>query len=120
MSRTVAESELLYEQVKGFFWHKEEADFTIRFNGEEMKDWDSIPTPTHEKMFEVRGRFCSEDVEFAGFIHHEGRYCFYFLDRNILKVQYLDNGEIDHFNVRSFSEIDLAQVAKEFRMLQGS
>ena len=117
MSRTIAESELLYEQVKGFFWRPPEADFIVRISAAPMNEWEVIPTSSEDEMISIR---CRLESEFAGYIRHEGRYCFYFVDLNIVKVQYLDNGEIDCFHVRGFHEFDLATVAKELRMLQGS
>lgn len=117
MARTVADSELYYEQVKAFFWRKEEADFIVRFSDAPMEKWELIPTPSVDEMIWLRHRFCEEGSEFAGFIRDEGRYGFYFVDQNITKAQYLDNGEIESFNVHVFSELDLAKVAEEFRML---
>jgi hypothetical protein len=120
MSKSVCESEMQYEQVKKYFWRPEEADFVVRFKSNDMSEWQVIPTLTTDEMAEVRGRLIAEEASFAWFIRYLGRYCFYFSDENILKIQYLDNGEINHFDIRSFSEIDLAKVAAECRMLQGS
>jgi hypothetical protein len=120
MSKPVSESEIQYEQVKKYFWRPEEADFVIRFSESDMCQWQEFPTPSFEEMRKIRRRLAIEDSEFAGFIRHEGRYCFYFCDKNFLKVQYLDNGEIDYFGMCSFPEIDLSKVAKEYRLLQGS
>jgi hypothetical protein len=120
MSKSVSDSERYYEQVKKYFWRPEEADFVVRFHGDDMSEWLVMLTLSLDEMREIRSRLIEEDSSFAGFVRYLGRYCFYFRDENIFKVQYLDNGEINHFNVRSFSEIDLAKVVAEFRMLQGS
>lgn len=121
MQRSVAESEQLFEQVKRFFWFPEEQDFAIRFVGQDMTAWQLIPTATPEEMMSVRIRLSDEEGQFAGFIRHEGRYCFYFYDCNILKVQYLGDGEISYFDVHSFCELDLSKVAEELQsFLQGS
>ena len=118
MARIVAESEILFEQVKSAFWRKEEADFAVRFSEAEMKDWEIIPTHSVDEMILVRCRLDDAGSGFAGFIHHEGRYCFYFKDQNIIKIQYLDNCEIDCFSVHSFSEFNLELVARELKALQ--
>lgn len=117
MKRTVAESESYYEEVKNFFWRKEEADFIVRFSDAPMEEWEMVPTASADDMFWLRHRFCEEGAEFAGFIHDEERYGFYFVDQNISKAEYLDNGEIDCFNIRTFSEFDLEKVAAELKML---
>jgi hypothetical protein len=120
MSKTIAESELNYEQVKKYFWQPEEADFVVRFAGNDMCQWEVTPTGSIDEMSEVRGRLREEGSFFAGFIWYHGRYCFYFRDENFLKAQYLDNGEINCFEIRRYSEIDEAKVVAELRMLQGS
>jgi hypothetical protein len=123
MVKTVADSELHFEKVKDYFWRETEADFVIRFDATDMCQWELIPTSSIDDMIDTRLRLSDENTEFAGFVWYEGRYCYYFHDRNILKVQYLDNNEIDYFAVHSateFSAIELAQVAKELRELYGS
>jgi hypothetical protein len=50
MSKTISESELQFEQVKKYFWLPEEADFVVRFNGNDMSDWQVIPTLTIDEM----------------------------------------------------------------------
>jgi hypothetical protein len=116
MAKTVADSELFYEEVKNFFWRKEEVDFIVRFSDAPMAEWEMIHLPENE-MFWLRHRFCEEGAEYAGFGRAEGRYCFYFVDQNIIKTQNLDNGEVEYFNVHAFSEFDLAKVAEELEML---
>lgn len=108
---------MFYERVKSFFWHEEGPDFIVRFSDAPMDSWELIPTPSVDEMIRCRHRFCEEGAEFAGFIHNEDRYGFYFVDQNIVKAQYLDNGEIDCFNVRSFSKLNLSRVTEELREL---
>jgi hypothetical protein len=123
MPKTLADSELHFEQVKKYFWRKTETDFVIRFANTDMCHWELIPTNSIDDMIDIRFRMSNEGIEFAGFVRYEGRYCYYFHDRNILKVQYLDNNEIDCFRVHSateFTAIELAQVARELRELYGS
>ncbi len=118
MARTFEESEILYEQVKDFFWRKaEETDFIVAFSDGAMKFWEIIPIDSCDEMFSARVRLHSEGIDFAGFGHSEGRYCYYFMDQNFVKTQYLDNGEIHSFSVHSFCEFDLAAVARELRQL---
>lgn len=79
------------------------------------------PSLLAHDMFSVRIRLRTERIDYAGFGHSDGRYCYYFVDQNFLKTQYLDNGEIHSFDVLSFCEFDLAAVAREFKQFsQGS
>jgi hypothetical protein len=120
MAKTVSESELQYEVVKKYFLRRDEQEFVIRFSGTDMKDWELIPTATIDDMIEIRGQLCDERSDFAGFVYDGGRYSFYFRDQNILKVEFLDKSEIAYFRVHAVCEFDLAAIARELRMLQGS
>ena len=71
MAKSVAESELYYEQVKAYFWRKDEADFVVGFSDSEMSTWKFIPTPSLDEMGLARGRLMNAGLDFAGFIHHE-------------------------------------------------
>lgn len=68
-------------------------------------------------MIRLRHQFREDGAEYAGFERADGRYCFYFVDQNIIKTQNLDNGEVEYFNVHAFSEFDLEKVAEELQML---
>ena len=50
MAKSVAESELYYEQVKAYFWRKDEADFVVGFSSSDMSTWELIPTLTTDEM----------------------------------------------------------------------
>jgi hypothetical protein len=120
MARTVAESERYYEKVKAYFLHEDEADFVVGFSGLDMSSWNAIPTPSPDDMILIRWRLSDAGFEYAGFIHHDGRYCFYFNDRNFIKVEYLDNGELDYFVVHDVTDFNIKLVARDLRMLHGS
>jgi hypothetical protein len=121
MKRTLAESELLYERVKAYFWRKEEESFIVLLSEGDMSGWKILPMSSIDEMEVTRLQLYSDRLDFAGFMDYEGRYSFYFLDRNLYKTQYLDTGEIDCFDVLTFSEFDLAAVAEEFKKFcQGS
>lgn len=83
-----------------------------------MEEWEILQLPSEEELALLCHQFCEEGAEYAGFGHsEEGRYGFYFVDQNITKIQYLDNGEIDGFNVHAFSEFNLEKVAEELKVL---
>jgi hypothetical protein len=111
---------LQYEEVKNYFARPQESDFVVPFSAAPICEWQTVPTPTGEEMSAVRFRLIDEQTEFAGFIHEKGRYCFYFVDKNITKIQYLDNGEVKYFHDQTFCEFNLNEVASELRMLQVS
>lgn len=116
-ARTVAESEKLYERVLEFFWRDEEHDFIVRLADTPMGDWEMVPTPTPDEMIAIRTEYSTAKVEFAGFVHHEGRYCYYFCDRTIFKVQYLDNLAVEEFWVDFASEVDERAASRELKAL---
>jgi hypothetical protein len=120
MEQLLLESQLQYERVKKYFYKESKLEFAIRFSDLDMSDWELIPTPSTDAMIETRGRLRDEGAEFAGFVWHEGRYCFYFVDKYIIKVQFMDNGELNYFDVHAFYEMDLKKVAHELRLLHGS
>jgi hypothetical protein len=120
MARTVAESEIYYDRVKTYFLHEDQADFVVGFLNADMSDWETIPTPSPDDMILIRWRLSDAGFEYAGFIHHDGRYCFYFNDRNIIKVEYLDTGELDYFGIHEVTDLNLKLVARDLRLLQGS
>ncbi len=122
MARTFEESEFLYEQVKTFFSRQaEEADFIVLISDGAMESWKIIPTASVDEMFSIRARLRSEGIDYGGFGDFGGRLFYCFLDQNLSKTQYLDNGEIHCFNVRKFCEFDLTKIAKELNQFsQGS
>jgi hypothetical protein len=120
MKKTVLESLKHYEEVKKYFYRPDELDFAVRFSNTPMADWLVISTPSLDDMEKVRFRLSEDGFEFAGYVRCEGRYCFYFVDINIIKIQFLDNDEVDCFRDKTFFEIDLKIVASELRALQGS
>ncbi len=116
MARTFEESQLLYERVKTFFWRRaSEADYVVAFSDTEMKNWEIISTGSEEEMFTVRLRLWTQKIDYAGFVHCEGRYCYYYVDQNFMKTQYLDSGEFQAFHVHSFCEFDMEKVAEELQ-----
>jgi hypothetical protein len=120
MRKTIADSELDYQRVKNYFLRTKRDDFLVKFSSSRMALWELIPTASIEEMINLRIRLHVQGSEFAGFVHHERRYCFYFCDRNFLKVQYIDNGEIDCFSVHSFFDVDMKKLGDEVRVFQGS
>lgn len=121
MTRTIAESERNYEEVKKFFRHLAGQEFIVRMSDAPMEAWDLIPFL--EENYVVHGAFES-GVGYAAFYYFEGCYEFKYLDENLEKVEILKTGEVIVFQDLKVNEFNMKHVELELRAfvkeLQGS
>jgi hypothetical protein len=116
---SIEESEALYKRVLEFFWRKPEQDFVVRMSDRPMNEWEIIPTPTIEKMYEARASVMDNPYGFVGFQHVEdGYYEYHFCDEVIVKGENLDTRELLCFSILDFFEMDLRAVVGEFKSLK--
>jgi hypothetical protein len=115
------ECEALYSEVLQFFTASAKLAFAVEIDlAMPMSDWRVIPTPTTKIMMDVRSELMASGSEFAGFIHHNGRYSFYFCMDQFFKAQYLDNMEVIELMATDVSEVNLDQVRIELKKIYGS
>ena len=121
MPRSKIDSEILYKKIKEFFLTENRQQIIIEISDQPINQWKIIGISSIEEMISVRCDLVYEDQDFAGFIHSENKYVFYFSDQNIYKSEIIDSGQVEEFYDRTFSELDLNKVVKELRqLLQGS
>jgi hypothetical protein len=120
MHRTFAESEKLYEEIKNFFYKKDEREFVIEISDKPMNEWNVKYVNSDMEMYHERVRLDKKGSSFAGFAYADGYYNLYFADYNFFKCQNTKSGEILVFFDETFSEINLDKVVSELKQLQGS
>ena len=120
MSRSMAESEKLYEQTMYTFLNNKKAQFVIEISEAPLVEWNIFYVHSAEEMVEVRGRLIDNGSDLAGFIYFEGHYNFYYVDANFVKSQNIDSGEIVAFSDYTIQMFDITKVVEELRQLQGS
>lgn len=117
MSKSLADSEKLYEEIKKFFYEKDEYDFVIEISDRPMSEWKLIYVLSPDEMEDLRIDFYRQARAFAGFITCEDKYEFYFSDKNLFKSELIRTGEVLSFNDKTFSEIDERKVLEELKQL---
>lgn len=120
MSRSMVESEKLYEKILSTFLNNEKAQFVIEISEAPLAEWNKFYVNSPEEMMEVRGHLIDNGSDLAGFIYFEGHYNFYYVDANFLKSQNTETGEIVAFYDYRLQTYDLTKVVAELRQLQGS
>jgi hypothetical protein len=120
MYKTLEYCEKLYEEIKNFFYDKDQYDFVIEMSDRPMGEWKLIYVLSHQQMSVERIRISKLGTGFAGFMGFENQYYFYFSNKVLFKTQILDTGEIVEYDDRTFNEIDMKKVIKELKQLQGS
>lgn len=113
----MAKSEKLYEDIKHFFYEKDEYEFVIEISDCPMSEWKLVYVLTDDEMCLERRRLIKSKTGFAGFEHSLGSYNFYYADENFFKSEKVKAGEIIAFVDLTFCPIDLKKVAKELREL---
>lgn len=117
MNKSLADSEKLYEEVKKFFYDKDEYDFVIEISDRSMSEWKLTYVLSLDEMIHERIRLRKLGVGFAGFFLFEGTYEYYFSDECLFKSEDIRTGEVLDFDDRTFNEFNMKKVAEELRQL---
>lgn len=120
MTRSMVESEKLYDEIKHFFFKKEMPNIVIEISDLPMDQWIVVVVDSPEMMCEARRKLVHKNIGLAGFQNFEWGYSFYFGDENFFKSVMIPSGEVIDFFDFTFKTYSEAKLIEELKQIQGS
>ena len=113
MTRTIQDSEKLYETAKQFFNHLVGEYAVIEISNSPLEDWKILLLRTDEEFIEEKIRFAKVEAPCISFAVADGESVFQYSDENILKGENCKTGEIEYFYDHAAEGYLLEQARRE-------
>jgi hypothetical protein len=120
MAKSLEESLALFESIRDFFYNEKKLELVIEISDGPMAEWRITQVHSLDEAVDARSELIIQKKDFAGFMPFEGHYNFYFVDKNMYKVQNTDSGKIIKFSDYTRPTYNLKLLLKEIKEFQGS